>query len=317
MIQVVLESGEPIHGLEIRPVLTDNGQTVRPWLLVSIEPLSIDSGRHVVVALDDITNRKRAEEELRDAVDIKSQFISTVSHELRTPMTSIREAAIILLDEVAGKINKDQRHFLDIAKRNIERLSRLIDSVLDFQKLEAGKMRYDIRKNDLQKTVEDACNTMRPYAQKRGVHLHVEYEPNLPAVAFDTDRLIQVVTNLVSNAIKFTPEGGRIAVSVQSRSEHIAIRVSDTGLGIPKEALPKVFERFYRVKRPGKEIKGTGLGLAIVNKIVNAHGGRIDVESKLNKGTTFTVLLPYLVKPDSDVLPEQTDEHLERTLAND
>ena len=317
MIQVVLESGEPIHGLEIRPVLTDNGQTVRPWLLVSIEPLSIDSGRHVVVALDDITNRKRAEEELRDAVDMKSQFISTVSHELRTPMTSIREAAIILLDEVAGKINKDQRHFLDIAKRNIERLSRLIDSVLDFQKLEAGKMRYDIRENDLQKTVEDACNTMRPYAQKRGVHLHVEYEPNLPAVAFDTDRLIQVVTNLVSNAIKFTPEGGRIAVLVQSRPEHIAIRVSDTGLGIPKEALPRVFERFYRVKRPGKEIKGTGLGLAIVNKIVNAHGGRIDVESELNKGTTFTVLLPYLVKPDSDVLPEQTDEHLERTLAND
>jgi PAS domain S-box-containing protein len=105
MIQLVLESGTPIHGLEIRPVLTDNGQKVQPWLLVSIEPLSIDSGRHVVVALDDITNRKRAEEELRDAVDMKSQFISTVSHELRTPMTSIREAAIILLDEVAGRIS--------------------------------------------------------------------------------------------------------------------------------------------------------------------------------------------------------------------
>jgi signal transduction histidine kinase len=193
----------------------------------------------------------------------------------------------------------------------------LIDSVLDFQKLEAGKMRYDIRDNDLQKTVEDACNTMRPYAQKRGVHLHVKYEPDLPKVAFDTDRLIQVVTNLVSNAIKFTPESGRIAVSVQGRAEHVAIRVSDTGLGIPKEALPKVFERFYRVKRPGKEIKGTGLGLAIVNKIVNAHGGRIDVESEPNKGTTFTVLLPCLVKPNSDVLPKQTDEHLERTLADD
>jgi PAS domain S-box-containing protein len=317
MIQGVLESGEPVHGLEIRPVLSDNGQTIRPWLLASIEPLSIDAGRHVVVALDDITDRKSAEEELRDAVDMKSQFISTVSHELRTPMTSIREAAIILLDEVAGPINKDQQHFLDIAKRNIDRLSRLIDSVLDFQKLEAGKMRYDIRENDIRKTVEDSCNTMRPYAQKRGVHLSVEYDPDLPDVAFDADRIIQVITNLISNGIKFTPENGHIAVSVQSRPEHVAIRISDTGLGIPKEALPKIFERFYRVNRPGKEIKGTGLGLAIVNKIVNAHGGRIDVESELNEGTTFTVLLPQLVRQDSDALTEETDAQLERALGDD
>ncbi|MHC4519966.1 MAG: PAS domain S-box protein, partial [Planctomycetota bacterium] len=236
MIQVVLESGKPIRGLEIRPVLSDNGETLRPWLLVSVEPLSIDSGRHVVVALDDITNRKRAEEELREAVEMKSQFISTVSHELRTPLTSIQEAVIILLGEVAGSINEDQRHFLDIAKRNIDRLSRLIDSVLDFQKLKEGKMRYDIKENDIRKTVEDACITMRPYAQKRGVHLSVDYEPDLPEIAFDADRIIQVVTNLVSNGIKFTPEGGDITVSVQRRSEHIAIRISDTGLGIPKEA---------------------------------------------------------------------------------
>ena len=316
MIDVVLESGRSIRGLEIRPVVADNGETSRPWLLVSVEPLSIDSGRHVVVALDDITDRKHAEEELREAVEMKSQFVSTVSHELRTPLTSMREAVIILLDEVAGRINKDQRHFLDIAKRNIDRLSRLINDVLDFQKLNAGKMRYALEANAIEKTVEDAFNTMRPFAQKRRVHLSFDPSPNLPTLPFDSDRMIQVVTNLISNAIKFTPEGGDISVSVRQREEYIAIQVSDTGFGIPKESLPKIFERFYRVQRPGKEIKGTGLGLAIVNKIVTGHGGRIDVESELNKGTTFTVLLPLSPKSASDPLPAQVDKQLENTLAD-
>ncbi len=316
MIQVVLESGKSIRGLEIRPVVSDSGEITRPWLLVSVEPLSIDSGRHVVVALDNITDRKHAEEELREAVEMKSQFVSTVSHELRTPLTSIREAVIIMLDEMAGRINKDQRHFLDIAKRNIDRLSRLINDVLDFQKLNAGKMRFELEEDAIEATVEDAFNTMRPYAQKRGVHLSIDYQPNLPKLAFDADRIVQVITNLMSNSIKFTPEGGRISVSVHRRDEHLVIQISDTGYGIPKDSLPRIFERFYRVRRPGKEIKGTGLGLAIVNKIVNGHGGRIDVESELNKGTTFTVLLPLERKQPLAALPEQVDEHLEATLTD-
>ncbi len=314
MIEVVLESDKPIRGLEIRPVLTDNGERVRPWLLVSVEPLSIDSGKHVVVALDDITDRKHAEEELREAVEMKSQFVSTVSHELRTPLTSMREAVNIVLDEVAGRINKDQKHFLSLARRNIDRLSRLIDDVLDFQKLNAGKMRLEIRANAVEKTIDDAYSTMVPYAQKRGVNLSCEYQSRLPLVPFDADRIVQVVTNLLSNGIKFTPEGGHVSVAVERQSEHLAIRVRDTGFGIPKEALPKVFERFYRVQRPGTEIKGTGLGLAIVNKIVTSHGGRIDVESELNEGTTFTVLLPLKTRQSSEELPERMDEDLEETL---
>jgi PAS domain S-box-containing protein len=313
MIQLALESGKPIRGLEMSPVLNDNGAETLIWLLVSVEPVTIDLGRHVVVALSDITDRKRAEQELNETMEMKSQFISTVSHELRTPMTSIREAVTILHDGVAGKINKDQRHFLDIAKRNIDRLGRLIDDVLDFQKLNAGKMKYILQENSIATVIDDAYATMQPYAENRHVHMSMEIEENLPKVVFDSDRMIQVLTNLISNAIKFTPEGGRILVSAVRRDDYLAVRVSDTGYGIPKESLAKIFDRFYRVHRPGKEIKGTGLGLAIVSKIVAGHGGRIEVESEPGQGTTFSVLLPLAVT-SPPCLPQEADEHLERTL---
>ena len=252
---------------------------------------------------NDVTDRKHAEEELTETMEMKSQFISTVSHELRTPMTAIREAVIIVQDEIAGKLNKDQKHFLDIAKRNIDRLSRLIDDVLDFQKLNAGKMKFNLQANNIAAVVEEAYTTMQPHAAKNKVDLAVELETNLPTGVFDSDRIMQVLTNLISNAIKFTPEGGRVLLSVHRREEQLVIKVSDTGYGIPKEDLPKLFNRFFRVQRPGKEIKGTGLGLAIISKIVTGHGGRIEVESELEKGTTFTVLLPLTAQPTTAAAP--------------
>lgn len=314
MIEEVIVTGDPIRGLEIRPSCNDTGEEVTPWLLVSVEPVSIDSTMHVVVAFDDITDRKRAEEELKEAVEMKSQFISTVSHELRTPLTSIREAVIIVHDGVAGRINKDQKHFLEIGKRNINRLSRLIDDVLDFQKLNASKMRFHMQERAIDRTAEDAFNTMQPFAQKQGVHLSFDVEPNLPKILFDSDRMVQALTNLMSNGIKFTPEGGQVVLSLSRRDEHIAIRVSDTGYGIPRESLHKIFGRFYRVHRPGKEIKGTGLGLAIVNKIVTSHGGRIEVESEQDEGTTFTVLLPVKYERPTEGMCDEDDSRLENTL---
>jgi signal transduction histidine kinase len=313
IVQIVFDSGKPVRGVEVRPTLGTNREGPASWFLVSVEPLFIDTGRHVLVAFDDITDRKRAEEELRETMELKSQFIGTVSHELRTPMTSIREAVSIVLDGVAGKINQDQKHFLEIAQRNIDRLSRLIDEVLDFQRLNAGKMRFDMQPNHIEKTVEDAFTTMQPFAQKKNLNLSMDLASSLPVAVYDSDRMIQVLTNLISNAIKFTPEGGSVRVSVEQRQEHLALKVSDTGFGIPKESLGKLFGQFYRVHRPGKEIKGTGLGLAIVQKIVLAHNGRVEVESEVDKGTTFTVLLPLTVAPPQ-VKPEQADRHLEETL---
>jgi signal transduction histidine kinase len=282
-----------------------------------VEPVNIDGKKHLVLALNDISERKEAERELKATMEMKSQFIATVSHELRTPLTSIREAISILLDEVAGKINKDQRHFLDIGKRNIDRLSRLINDVLDFQKLRANKMEFQIAEHDIRKTIEEACNTMSAFAEKNGVHLSTCFDPAATHVDYDSDRIIQVLTNLISNAIKFTPQGGQVSVCTERRPEHVGIQICDTGLGIPKEALPKIFDRFYRVHRPGKEITGTGLGLAIVNKIVTGHGGRVEVESKVDRGTTFTVVLPLNQNRLVVEGAERADEQLEGTLARD
>lgn len=314
LLEATFESGLSVHGIEARPALIHHGEGIRPWFCVNLEPVHIDGDKDVLIALHDITGRKEAEEQLRETMEMKSQFISTVSHELRTPLAAMKEAVIIVADGIAGKRNKDQSRFLDIARRNIDRLSRLIDDVLDFQKLGAGRMKFHMQSNHIDKTIHDACATMLPQSQQKQLHLSVDLEPDLPPIVYDHDRMIQVLTNLLSNAIKFTPEGGRIVLSARRRGESLAIGVRDTGMGIPQEALPRIFTQFYRVHRPGNEIKGTGLGLAIVNKIVTGHGGRIDVESEMNEGTTFTVLLPLTPGQAAENMPPQADACLESTL---
>ena len=285
---------------------------------VSLSVLKNPEGKVIgsIGVISDITERKRAEEELKEAMETKSQFISTVSHELRTPLASMKEAISIVLEEVSGKINKDQKNFLNIAQRNIDRLVRLINEVLDFQKLSANKMKFHMQGNDIREVVKDACHTMALYAEKKRVKLSIKLDDDLPKARFDSDGIIQVLTNLISNSIKFTPEKGQVTVFAQHKGEDLIIRVSDTGTGIPKEALPKVFDQFYQVHQPGQQVKGTGLGLAIVKKIVMMHGGRIEVESEVGQGTTFTVFLPLDGKPVPEVLPEKMDKLLENTVVD-
>jgi PAS domain S-box-containing protein len=284
---------------------------------VSISVLKNPEGKVIgsIGVIRDITERIKVERQLKETMDMKSQFISTVSHELRTPLTSIKESIIIVADEVAGKINKDQKNFLDIAKRNIERLSRLIDEVLDFQKLSANKMTFDIKPGDISRVINDACHTMNPHARKKKVNLSAKLDSNLPQACFDSDKMVHVLTNLISNAIKFTPEKGSVTISARRQGEDLAIGVSDTGMGMPKEALPKIFDQFYRVHQQNQQIKGTGLGLAIVKKIVDAHNGRIEVESELEKGTTFTVYLSLSYKPEQETLSEEQDQVVEKAVS--
>ena len=283
---------------------------------ISLSVLKDSEGKTTgsIGVIRDITERKKASRKLKETMELKSQFISTVSHELRTPLAAIKEGLAIVTDGVAGRVNKKQKKFLDIAIRNAERLGNLINDVLDFQKLAAGKMSLNLQTHDISQVVSEVYETMTLYANKQQVELKITSAEEVTEAKFDRAKVIQVMTNLVGNAIKFTPEGGRVRVDVQHRDSDWVISVSDTGMGIPKDALPKIFERFYRVNRRGKQIKGTGLGLAIVHKIVMLHGGRIEVESEVDQGTTFTVFLPLEVKSPNESPSERADELLENTI---
>lgn len=290
-------SGKAVQGIEINPTIeTDTGQT-SPWLWVSADLVMIDDRKCVLLAIDDITERKQAEAKLQETMALKAQFISTVSHELRTPLAAIKESVGIVSEGVAGKLNKEQKKFLDMAKRNVDRLADLINDVLDFQKLEAGKMELNFQSNDIAEVVREVHQTMILAAKKNNVELSYNCAEPLIDAEFDRNKMIQVLTNLISNAIKFTPAKGTVSVNVTQANEELIIDVIDTGMGIPKEDLPKIFERFYRVQRPGTQIKGTGLGLAIVSRIVRMHDGRIEPQSQVGKGTTFTVILPLKQAP--------------------
>lgn len=312
-----LRSGQATHGVEVQLTVMVDGREVSTWMNVNATPAMTDGRKYTVIALEDITERKEAERKLKETMELKSRFISTVSHELRTPLACIKEGVAIVLDGVAGKINTKQAHYLDIAQRNIDRLARLINDVLDFQRLGAGRIELNLRENNVRHIASDVHNIMLHLAKKKDINLVLELEDKLPKIICDGDKIIQVLTNLISNAIKFTPSEGNVSVRIGRRSQYLTISISDTGLGIPQQDISKIFDRFYRVDRPGTQIKGTGLGLAIVNKIVKMHGGRIEVESKLNQGTTFIVFLPVDSKSALQSLDEAADLQLENVFAKD
>jgi PAS domain S-box-containing protein len=242
--------------------------------------------------LRDITVRKKAEEKLKETMKMKSEFTSTVSHELRTPLTAIKEGIALVLDGLAGDINEEQNELLGIAKKNVDRLARLINDVLDFQKLDSGKMKFNPEANDINQIVKDVYEMMASSAKATGTDILLELDQNLPKARFDSDKITQVLTNLVNNAMKFT-EKGNITIKTSKTEDEVQVSVSDNGKGINKEGQSKVFDSFEQLGQDGdRKTGGTGLGLAISKEIVERHGGRIWVESELGKGSKFTFTLP-------------------------
>jgi signal transduction histidine kinase len=240
----------------------------------------------------EVINRTKAEARVKEAAETKSRFTSMVSHELRTPLTAIKEGINIVLDGSAGDVNEEQKDFLSTAKRNVDRLSRLINDVLDFQKLEAGKLQFNLAENDLNEVAREVHQTMEPVVREKNLALLLDLDENMPKLVFDRDRITQVITNLLNNAMKFT-EQGSITIATTIRGNIATLNVIDTGIGIKQEDLPKLFQSFEQV---GKDRKtgGTGLGLAISKEIIAQHKGRIWVESEFGKGTTFGFLLPVV-----------------------
>lgn len=226
---------------------------------------------------------------LRRHDELKEEFFATLSHELRSPITSVREAAHLLADEIPGPLTSKQARLVDIVRRSTDRLLRLVNQILDASRLRAGVLPLERVPLDLDWLVDRAMEELRPQADEARVTLVRERVGTRFTVLGDEDRLVQVVVNLLANAVRFTPVGGRVTVRLVDAGPECEIQVEDTGVGIPNAELPHIFES-YRQAHPGKG--GTGLGLSIVRGLVLAHGGRVTAESQEGKGSRFTVLLP-------------------------
>ncbi|HEY4689460.1 MAG TPA: GAF domain-containing protein [Anaerolineae bacterium] len=224
----------------------------------------------------------------------KSEFVSTVSHELRTPMTSIKGYADLLLMGAAGVLNENQERFLGIIKSNADRLSVLVDDLLDISRIETGRVVLDIKDVSMVTVIEQVVTTLRERIEQKGLAIHVDLPENdLIVVRGDQSRLIQILTNLISNAYKYTLRGGSITVRARRVESMLRVEVQDTGIGISQADLLKVFDRFFRADTPVvQEVAGTGLGLAIVHSLIDMHGGKIWVDSEVGQGTTFSFSVP-------------------------
>jgi len=234
-------------------------------------------------------------EKLQELDKLKDEFVNSVSHELRSPLSAIDGYIELLTDGLKHPLPLEkQTKALDIMKTSTTRLANFITNILDIAKIKAGK--FEVRKSyfDVAAPVGDVVGLFKPVAEKQMVVLSASVPDGTPKVFGDIDKVRQIFTNLVSNALKFTPEGGKITINCQETDKHfVKCGVSDTGTGIPQDKLEKVFDRFYQVpESENKKPKGTGLGLAITKSIVDIHGGKIWVESEPGKGTTFWFTLP-------------------------
>jgi signal transduction histidine kinase len=238
----------------------------------------------VILILKDVTEQLEHDE-------LKRGVISTVSHQLKTPLTSVRMALHLLLEEKLGPLTQKQAELLIAAREDSDRLHRTLENLLDISRIVSGKVAMEFHTAHAHQMALEIIESYRAAARQRGVELKTDLPADLPDVWADTVQIGHVFANLLFNALKYTDSGGAITVSAQADEERVRFLVSDTGKGIPEQYLPRVFDRFFRV--PGQEEEsGVGLGLSIVKDIVEAHGGAVNVESRIGEGSTFTFTLP-------------------------
>ncbi len=229
----------------------------------------------------------------REVDRMKTEFVSLVSHELRTPLTSIKGYVDLLLEGEVGDLAEEQREFLEIVGSNAQRLVALINDLLDISRIEAGKIELSRTPVVLAPLIEGIARSFRPQIEAKQQQLTQEVAPDLPAVWADHDRLTQIITNLLSNAHKYTPAGGRIRIAAAQTGDMIRIDVQDSGIGLSEEEQSRLFSRFYRARnRTTQEVGGTGLGLTITRSLIEMHGGTITVESEPGQGATFGFTMP-------------------------
>ncbi|MGQ9627821.1 MAG: PAS domain-containing protein [Anaerolineae bacterium] len=289
--QEVIRSGQPLPKLEEQSV--DHAGNMK-WFLTSKVPLRDSYGKIIglVGIARDITERKRAEEAEKELIQMKEDFIANVSHELRTPLQSIKGFLQLLLK---GKARDPavQREFLTRMSQDANRLAAMVDELLDASQLEAGRLRLELEEVDISELITETLQSLENLAEEKEIPITYNAPKTPLIVKADRHRLKQVLFNLVGNAIKFSEFHRPILVTGEVMNDDVMVRVIDQGPGIPPEELPRLFEKFYRAKGSAKRaVGGTGLGLYISKRIIEAHGGKIGVESDLGKGSTFFFTLP-------------------------
>ena len=300
--QEIIRTGQPIVGQVERETFSGRPDT---WVSTTKMPLRDDHGEIIGTfgISRDITAQIRAEsalawqagelgaqnERLRELDRLKDEFVALVSHELRTPLTSIIGYIQLLRDERASGLDTD--HFAEVIERNAERLLRLVGDLLFLSKMQSGQLALELRETDLASLAGQAVEEARPEAERKHIGLVLSAAPVPGSV--DPTRIAQLLGNLITNAVKFTPEGGKVEVRLGAEDGEAVLSVADTGIGIPAADRERVFERFYRTEAATRRvIPGSGLGLTISRAIVDAHGGTITVRSDGKHGSTFTVRLP-------------------------
>jgi protein-histidine pros-kinase len=267
---------------------------------ISLSPLESEEGMFVSSAIRDATERRRYEQALHQANRLKSEFLANMSHELRTPLNGVIGFSEFLIDEKPGPLNARQKEYLGDILNSGRHLLQLINDVLDLSKVEAGKMELHPEPFAVAGAVEEVCSGISPIARQKHIAVHQEIAVRLGNVVLDRHKFVQVLYNLVSNAVKFTDEGGQVRIVADTDGPaSLRLQVRDTGIGIHPEDFGKLFIEFQQLDSSAtRRFGGTGLGLALTRKIVEFQGGTISVESHLGKGSTFTVVLPHSV-PES------------------
>lgn len=284
-----LAKGSSEH--EDREIELLSGQDETKKILRASSAVVEDENGHtvgMVSVLSDITKQKELD-------NMKSNFVASVSHELRTPLVAIDKSISLILGKTTGEISETQEQFLGIAQRNLKRLGLLINDLLDLSKLEAGKLELRREPTSIAKVISESVDSLNNWAGTKSITLEKQVAAGIADVNIDPNRIIQILTNLIGNAIKFTPNGGKVTVGAVLKKENneIEVNVTDTGIGMTKEDLAKVFDKFYQVgERAPTDISGTGIGLCISKEIVTLHGGKIWVESEKDHGAKFTFTLP-------------------------
>jgi signal transduction histidine kinase len=245
---------------------------------------------HAAIAIDNA----HLFEQVKEANEAKSEFMSTASHELKIPMTSIKGYAKLLSMGAVGSLSDQQHEFLGVISNNVDRMDRLVSDLLDVSRIDAGRIRLEIENVQIKDVIAEVIESVQTQIEKKNLHLHLDIDQNLPQIRADYNRVVQIMTNLVSNAYKYTPEGGDITVMAKpyngsDQANGIAISVRDTGYGMSEEDLANLFTNFYRSSDQNiREQPGTGLGLAITKKMIESHGGALSVESEYGAGSCDT-----------------------------